>query len=269
MSKGKFCFRVLSLLLTTALAINPVFAQSKKTADANLRVTVVDPNGEAVANARVVIGKRAQEAKTGTRGDANFAQLATGKTQIEVSAEGFAPQTLKDVVLRSGPNQLEIKLQIAAVEDAVTVAQDKQEAKTDPRGDAFSTVLTAQQIAQLPDDPEEFEQAIRNMAGPGATFRVNGFRGGKLPPKNQIREIRFRTNAYAAENHESSFISVDIFTKPGLDAWHGSFNFGFRDEALNARNAFAPVRGAEQNRRFGFEIGGPLWKKHTSAFLSA
>lgn len=269
MSGGKFCFQLLSLLLTAALALNPVFAQSKKAADANLRVTVIDPNGEAVPNARVVIGKRAQEAKTGTRGEANLVQLATGKVQIEVSAEGFAPQTLKDVVLRSGANQLEVKLQIAAVEDAVTVAQDKQEAKTDPRGDAFSTVLTAQQIAQLPDDPEEFEQAIRNMAGPGATFRVNGFRGGKLPPKNQIREIRFRTNAYAAENHESSFISVDIFTKPGLDAWHGSFNLGFRDEALNARNAFAPFRGAEQNRRFGFEIGGPLWKKHTSAFLSA
>ncbi|MEK7833300.1 MAG: hypothetical protein AAB401_19575, partial [Acidobacteriota bacterium] len=151
----------------------------------------------------------------------------------------------------------------------ITVAQDKREAKTDPRGDAFSTVLTAEQIAALPDDPEEFEQAIRNMAGPGANFRVNGFRGGKLPPKNQIREIRFRTNAYASENHESSFISVDIYTKPGLDNWHGSFNFGFRDEALNARNAFAPFRAPEQNRRFGFEVGGPLWKKHTSAFLSA
>lgn len=269
MSGGKFCFRVLSLLLALAMASNPVFAQNKKATDAALRVTVVDPNGEAVANARIVIGKRAQEAKTGARGEANFAQLPAGKTQVEVSAEGFAPQTLKDFVLRSGANQLEVKLQIAAVEDAVTVAQDKQEARTDPRGDAFATVLNAQQIAQLPDDPEEFEQAIRNMAGPGATFRVNGFRGGKLPPKNQIREIRFRTNAYAAENHESSFISVDIFTKPGLDAWHGSFNFGFRDEALNARNALAPVRGAEQNRRFGFEIGGPIWKKHTSAFLSA
>jgi len=269
MSGGKFCFRLLNLLLIATVAINPGFAQNKKQAEASLHVTVVDPNGEAVPNARIVISKRSQEIKTSPRGEANFAQLATGKVQVEVMAEGFAPQILKDVNLRAGANQLEVKLQVATVEEAITVAQDKQEAKTDPRGDAFSTVLTAEQIAQLPDDPEEFEQAIRNMAGPGATFRVNGFRGGKLPPKSQIREIRFRTNAYAAENHESSFISVDIFTKPGLDAWHGSFNFGFRDEALNARNAFAPFRGAEQNRRFGFELGGPLWKKHTSAFLSA
>jgi hypothetical protein len=64
-------------------------------------------------------------------------------------------------------------------------------------------------------------------------------------------------------------MNVDIFTKPGLENWHGGFNLGFRDESLNARNAFALARAAEQNRRFGFEFGGPLWKKHTSMFLSA
>lgn len=269
--------KALNLLMAALLMIQPALAQSpnQRPADrmsalpASLRVIVVDQNGEAIPNARVLIGKQAQEAKTSSRGEAAFTQLAAGKVQITVSANGFAPRTIKDFNLKPGANQIEIKLQIATVEDSVVVAQDKREAKTDPRGDAFTTVLTAEQIAALPDDPEEFEQAIRNMAGPGATFRVNGFRGGKLPPKNQIREIRFRTNAYAAESHESSFMSVDILTKPGIDNWHGSFNFGFRDESLNARNAFAPNRAAEQNRRFGFELGGPLWKNHTSLFLSA
>src|SRR5262245_21073642 len=64
-------------------------------------------------------------------------------------------------------------------------------------------------------------------------------------------------------------MNVDTRTKPGLEIWNGGFNFGFRDESLNARNAFAPARAAEQNRRFGFEFGGPLWKKRTSMFLSA
>lgn len=265
----KQCFRVLNLLLIASLAIQPALAQSKKTGEVSLRITVVDQNAEAIPNARVLIGKQAEEAKTSSRGEVAFTQLTVGKIQITVSADGFATRTIKDFSLKPGSNQFEVKLQIATVEESVVVAQDKREAKTDPRGDAFTTVLTAEQIAALPDDPEEFEQAIRNMAGPGATFRVNGFRGGKLPPKNQIREIRFRTNAYAAESHESSFMSVDILTKPGIDNWHGSFNFGFRDESLNARNAFAPFRAAEQNRRFGFELGGPLWKNHTSLFLSA
>ena len=267
--RGDRCWlRLLFALLSATLTINPVFAQNRRPVEARLRVTVVDQTGAAIPNARVTINKQQQTLTTGKLGEVNFGGLAPGKYQLQVTADGFAPLTVKDVNARAGANNIEIKLDVAGVQDEITVGRDKREAGTDPQS-AFSTILTEEQIAQLPDDPEEFEQALRNLAGPGATFKVNGFRGGKLPPKNQIREIRFRTNAYAAENHESSFMSVDILTKPGIENWRGSFNFGFRDESLNARNAFAPARAPEQNRRFGFDLGGPLWKKHTSMFLSA
>jgi hypothetical protein len=247
----------------------PVFAQSKRTTDASLRVTVLDQTGAAILDAQVSIDKQPRALTTNARGQALFHQLTPGKYRLNVAAKGFAPLLTDDFTLRAGINEIEVKLEIAAVQEEIKVERDKGEANTDPRGDAFATILTPEQIAQLPDDPDEFEEALRQMAGPGATFRVNGFRGGKLPPKNQIREIRFRSNAYAAENHESSFISVDILTKPGIDTWHGSFNFGFRDESLNARNAMATFRAPEQNRRFGFDLGGPVWKNRTSLFLSS
>jgi hypothetical protein len=256
------------MFLVFVMALGPVVAQDRRPVVSGIRVTVVDQTGAAIPNAQVTINKQRRTLTTGKLGEAHFSDLAPGKYQLQVTAEGFAPIIVKDVGVRAGANNIEVKLSVADVQDEITVERDKREAGTDQRG-ASSMVLTEEQIAQLPDDPEEFEQAIRNLAGPGATFRVNGFRGGKLPPKNQIREIRFRTNAYAADSHESSFINVDIFTKPGLENWRGSVNIGFRDESLNARNAFAPKRAAEQNRRFGFEFGGPLWKKHTSMFLSA
>jgi Carboxypeptidase regulatory-like domain len=247
----------------------PVFAQSKNPTGASLRVTVLDQTGAAIPDAQISIDKRPRSLTTNGRGEALFHQLTTGKYRLKVTAKGFAPLVTDDFTLRAGVNEIEVKLEIAAVQEEIKVERDKGEANTDPRGDAFATVLTPEQIAQLPDDPDEFEEALRQIGGPGATFRVNGFRGGKLPPKNQIREIRFRSNAYAAENHESSFISVDILTKPGIEAWHGSFNFGFRDESLNARNALATFRAPEQNRRFGFDLGGPIWKNRTSLFLSS
>jgi hypothetical protein len=268
MRRGKLLFHCLRVILVFALAPDPILAQNRRPVEARLRVTVVDQTGAAIPNARVTINKLRQTLTTGKPGEVNFGDLAPGKYQLQIVAEGFAPVTVEDVNVRPGANNLEVKLDVAGVQEEVTVGRDKREAGADPRG-AVSAVLTEEQIAQLPDDPEEFEQALRNLAGPGANFRVNGFRGGKLPPKSQIREIRFRTNAYAAESHESSFMNVDIFTKPGLENWHGGFNIGFRDESLNARNAFAPMRAAEQNRRFGFEFGGPLWKKRTSMFLSA
>src|SRR5262249_14762917 len=124
-------------------------------------------------------------------------------------------------------------------------------------------------INELPDDPDEMEQMLKDMAGPGATMRINGFRGGRLPPKDQIQQIRFRRNMFAADAHEPGFMSIDITTKPGLDNWRGSSNLGFRDDVLSAKNAFASTKGDERNERLGFSFSGPLWKKHTSLALAA
>ncbi len=200
------------------------------------------------------------------RGEARFNKLAPGAYQLHIEAAGFRAHDV-DVDL-AGPIRKEISLEIDPIKVDVNVEEDAQVRATNPNAASFSNVMTADQIAQLPDDPEEFENAINQLAGPGAQMRVNGFKGGKLPPKSQIREIRFRLNPYAPENHDAGFGLVDIITKPGVNSWHGSFNFGFRDEAMNGRQVFAPFRGPEQQRRFGLSLDGPLWKNHTSLFLN-
>jgi hypothetical protein len=214
-------------------------------------------------------GKSHSLSATNQRGEARFNKIPVGTYQIHIEAPGFKAHDIDDVNLSTGPHRREVTLEIDVIKVDVDVAEETQVRNTNPNGPAFTNVLTAEQIAQLPDDPEEFENAINQLAGPGAQIRVNGFRGGKLPPKSQIREIRFRLNPYAAENHNAGFGMVDVTTTPGVDSWHGSFNFGFRDESMNARQVFAPFRGPEQQRRFGLSLDGPLWKNRTSLFLNA
>lgn len=256
-----------TLLLNCAV----LFAASMD-GEASLRVVVLDSNGAAIASSRVQVkigDEHAQTLDTDQRGEAIFTNLMPGKIQIHVEAAGFAPRDIGDAPLKPGGNQLEVRLEVAEVKEEVVVKQDRREQQTDPRGDAFATILTEEQIANLPDDPDEMEATLKRMAGPGAVIRVNGFRGGRLPPKSQIRQIRFRRDSYAAEYHEAGFTGVDIITKPGMDSLHGSLSFAFRDEALNARNAFAPERGAEQLRRFGLTLDAPLLHNRTSLFLAA
>jgi hypothetical protein len=264
--------RALSLLLALMMTISQVPAQTKSQSESSLRVIVLDPSGAAVSAADVQVkprGSKEMAIQTNERGESLFTRLAPSQCVIRIEAAGFEARELDKVTLKAGSNHVEVRLTVAGVKEEVVIKQDEREKATDPRGNAFTNVLTEDQIAALPDDPEEFEAAIRSMAGPGAPLRVNGFRGGKLPPKSQIRQIRFRMNPYAAENHEADFVSIDVYTKPGIDSWHSSLNFGFRDESLNARNAFAPSRGPEQHRRYGFSLDGPLWRNHTSLFLSA
>jgi len=250
------------------VAISPCVAQNS----ASLEVIVKDPTGALIARAQVQLSKNGKPqslSSTNQRGEARFNKLAAGRYQVHIEAAGFKALDLDDVDLANGPQRREVTLEIDVIKVDVDVAEEAQVRNTNPNGPAFSNVLTAEQIAQLPDDPDEFENAINQLAGPGAQIRVNGFRGGKLPPKSQIREIRFRMNPYAPENHDAGFGLVDITTKPGVNSWHGSFNFGFRDESLNGRQVFAPFRGPEQQRRFGLSMDGPIWKNRTSLFLNA
>src|ERR1051325_1680542 len=260
--------RAMGVLVAFMLAIAPCMGQS----NASLEVIVKNPTGALISKAQVQLLKRGKPQSASSpnqRGEARFNKLAAGSYQLHVEAAGFKALDLPDIDLTTGPQRREVTLEIDVIKVDVDVEEEARVRNTNPNGPAFSNVLTAEQIAQLPDDPDEFENAINQLAGPGAQIRVNGFRGGKLPPKSQIREIRFRMNPYAPENHDAGFGLVDITTKPGINAWHGSFNFGFRDEALNARQVFAPFRGPEQQRRFGLSLDGPLWKNRTSLFLNA
>ncbi|MEW6207028.1 MAG: carboxypeptidase regulatory-like domain-containing protein [Acidobacteriota bacterium] len=262
--------RLLTFVVAFALMPAHLFAQSRT--DATIRVSVLDPTGAAIASAKVRVKSKTgveRVAETNDKGEAVIAGLKPGRYQVTVEAEGFTAKEFKDHNLRAGNNRISASLEVAGINEVEVVSEDKAEKASDPRAAALTNTLTPEQIAKLPDDPEEMEQALKQMAGPGATLRVNGFAGGRLPPKNQIREIRFKLNPFAAESHEASFFGIDIITKPGIDTWHSSLNLGFRDESLNARNPFAPVEGPEQNRRYSLTLDGPIARNRSSLFLSA
>jgi hypothetical protein len=264
--------RATSVLITLVLLAGICVGQAKSARDASLEVIVRDPSGALIHNARVQVfknGKRESTTQTNERGEARFNRVVVGRYQVHVEAPGFKSGDIDTLELHAGLNRTEVTLEIEPIKADVEVSEEARVKNSNPNGPTFTNVLTADQIAQLPDDPDELENAINQLAGPGAQIRVNGFRGGKLPPKSQIREIRFRLNPYAADNHDAGFGFVDIITKPGINSWQGSFNFGFRDESLNGRQAFARFRGPEQQRRFGLAMFGPIWKNHTSLFLNA
>ncbi len=244
------------------VAAQPVQAQEPPT----LIITVVDPTGALVVGARVEVtppGAGPTDVLTGPNGAARIDLAAPGRLRVRVESDGFEPAEIPDLSVQR-PTRRTVKLKLAKVYETVQVGRDARERASDPRSDIFSTVLGAAEIRELPDDPDEMERILKEAAGPGAVMRVNGFRGGRLPPKDQIAQIRFHRNMFAADAHEPGFISVDVITKPGLENWRGSTGLALQDDALNARNAFAPERGDERHTRGSVSMSGPLWRKHTS-----
>jgi Carboxypeptidase regulatory-like domain len=258
--------RVLSAACLVLTGATVAFADIAPADQAQVTVTVLDQTGAALVLASVTLVDAAGTPITrpvDQRGQARFEKLAPGSYQLKADAVSFQSYDAP-LKVKKGANQLTLKLPLAGLNEQVIVTTQD----SDVRGNGFVTQLSEQEIAELPDDPDELQQVLEQMAGPGATFRVNGFTGGRLPPKSQIRQIRFRMNSFDAEYHEGGGFGIDIITKPGMDGWKGVTNFGFRDESLNARNAFAPTLAPEQHRRFGFNADGPIVKGKTSMAIS-
>jgi hypothetical protein len=259
------------------LAAGGAEASARRPQGATLRIVVKDPSGAVIPAASLQV--RGVEERTAAvvrqdvpsdpQGTATVHDLTPGRYVVEVSFPGFETLVIPDLRLRPGENRRDAVLAIQKIDESLSVGRDPSTVASDPNNDRFNTVLSRDQIEALPDDPDEMERVLKEMAGPGATIRVDGFRGGKLPPKSQIRAIRFSRDMLAAENHAAGMVFVDIVTQPGLGPLRGSVDFLFRDDSLNARNAFQPAKGPEQTQQYAFNLNGTLRKERTSFSLAA
>ncbi|HEV3486548.1 MAG TPA: carboxypeptidase regulatory-like domain-containing protein, partial [Vicinamibacterales bacterium] len=89
------------------------------------------------------------------------------------------------------------------------------------------------------------------------------------PPPDAIQEFKILTHSYNAEYGRNAGSVVNVVTKAGSNTLHGAAWEFNRDDALQARNFFAPrdqpKPKLEQNQ-FGVSLGGPLARNRLFAF---
>jgi hypothetical protein len=263
----------LGLALMLALCAVAGFAQQAAT---TLRGQVTDEFGGIVVGATVtVVGQSGVEktAVTNSEGIYTVSGLAPGTYTVRAVASGFALYENADVQIAAGRREpLDIKLSVTIEEQKVTVSTETRGVSTESESNANAIVLRGKDLDALPDDPDDLAAALSALAGPsvgpnGGQIYIDGFTGGRLPPKEAIREVRVSQNPLNAENDRPGFGRIDILTRPGYDRWRGSVNFNFNDESMNARNPFAPVRDSFQSRLYGATLSGPISAKKSSFFL--
>jgi len=245
-------------------------------------VTVVDQTGAVIQNATVTAtaldtpGTAIGPVKTTDKGIATIGDLAPGRYNIQAEFPGFDTRLLKDVRLKSGDNKHVAVLAIQGLQDSVTVSRDAREAASDRRS-TFATAMTREQIEALSEDPDEMAQQLQDIAGGGATIRVDSFEGGRLPPKSAIKAIHITRDAFAAENHFAGGLFIDIITQPGIGPLRTNLNFRLRDDSLSGAPHALPYpdspppqpKGPEQLQAYNGGIGGSLIKQKASFAINA
>ncbi len=241
---------------------------------------ITDQRGDVIVGARVTVEFRnrpalSRSAISDGRGRFRISDLPAGSCLLKVDAQSFGGYE-KTLAFADGNDTVSLRITLyPALTEKVTVNEDAQRVALDPDRAAGARVLKEEDLKALPDDPDRFADLLQLLATSsgsapgGASVTVDGFAtDGRLPPKSAIREVRINSNIFSAEYDKPPYRGgrIDIYTKPGASAFHGSAFFNFNDSVLNARETFAPSREPSRTERYGLQFGGPLVKKR-SGFL--
>ncbi len=235
-----------------------------------LRGRVTDETGAVVPGARVEAagpGGVRRSATSGGDGGYSIRGLAAGAYRVAASAPEMATPAAVRVEIGSGATTLDLRLAIVSRQEQVTVEDSSGAAvSTEASANAGALVLRGKDLETLADDPDDLASDLQALAGPsagpnGGALYVDGFSGGELPQKDSIREVRINQNPFSPEYDTLGYGRVEIFTKAGADAWHGTGYFNFGDSVWNSRNPYAADKAPFLLKEYGGEVTGPLGKK--------
>ena len=296
--------RLISILTFCALIVLTLAVTAyPQAAKAELIGEVRDQNGALVQNAKVTltdVSTGQTSSKLSSDGSFIMTNLKPGIYNVAVEADGFKQSLREGVGLATGERvRLDLVLDPGAVTELVTVVQDASLLRTESGG--LGQVISNRKIVDLPLNGRNFLSLVTLSAGvaqpppttAGPLFpRINGGRPrtneylfdgisvlqpepGQVaffPIVEAIQEFKVEVNSPPAEFGRFNGGVVILITKSGTNDFHGSAFEFLRNEALNARNLFAPATAANPKKpvfrrnQFGFVLGGPVIKDKTFFF---
>jgi hypothetical protein len=231
-----------------------------------------------------------------------FTTVNPGNYVLEAEARGFAKQIHKLILAVNQPLRLDLTLEIGTSQQVVTVKATPPPLRTTDAtlGELIDPTLTAQlpldgrhvlDLAVLaPATTSNLDMGVQDgnqnqlywRPGQGTEFTAAGERANAnyylldgttdsdptfwalslSPSPDAIEEFKVQTGNYSAEFGGAGGAQVDMITKSGSDALHGTAYEYLRNTLLDARvwNA-SNIPHLVQNQ-FGASLGGPIQKKN-------
>jgi uncharacterized membrane protein YgcG len=271
-------FLILLSLVTAGVFAQGTAAPAGGGGRGSVQGTVKDATGGIVRGAEVTLSNESgtvQTVTSGAEGTYAFHNVATGNYTVSATFKGL--QQANASIVSVTPLQTasaNITLVPATQKEVVNVNDSATNSiSTEATNNQNAIVLSKEDIDALPDDPDDLQADLQALAGPsagpgGSQIYVDGFTGGRLPPKESIREIRINSNPFSAEFDKLGYGRIQIFTKPGSDKFHGQAYYNISDGVWNSRNPFLPQAPPFRTQLFGGNVSGPIGKK-ASFFIDA
>ena len=287
----------LCLLLLILVACQSSFAQ---TVVGRISGTVQDANGAVVPNATVKVINTANNSERTVTSDENgfytITNLPVAIYRIEAEAKGYKKGLVSgQSVTADARLTVDLKLEVGEVSETVEIVGAAGETVNTTSGEV-SRVIDQQQVqnlalngrnyiqllsfvpgvALLNDDQLELttslatnNQSINGNRGQTNNVTIDGgfnLQSGSNASQinnlgiDYIQEVKIQTSNFSAEYGRNSGAQVSLVTRSGGNDFHGSAFEFIRNDKLDARSFFAPVRPTLRFNNFGYSFGGPIIK---------
>jgi outer membrane receptor protein involved in Fe transport len=284
--------RHVSVLLATILcgwmATAPAAAQS---VDTGVLGTVLDASGAAIPGSDITVTGAAtgvvQTVVTGPAGAFEVRYLAPGDYVVQAALTGFRTERTT-ITLRVGQlARLHFVLQVGNIGEVIDVPA--QGLLLETQSGVTGNVVTAETLVNLPLSGRNFTTLGNLTAGVVASatqFRASGARGMyqqvsfdgvsalnnrgnnlfMYPSVDAVEEFKVQATNYTAEYGGHAGANVQLQLKSGSNDLRGSAFEYVRNDAMDARNFFAPAPSPKpqlDRHQFGGVIGGPIRRGRT------
>ncbi len=245
---------------------------------ANISGTVTDSTGAVIAGARVVVTNTATGVATtltsNDQGRYNAPDLVVGPYEVRASKAGFQTVVQSNINASVG-SQLVINLSLPIGQAQQTVMVETSVSQVETQSTAVSTLVSPQQMVDLPLNGRNFEQLLNlapgvtptgagttTLYGTGPGFSIAGARTegemfllddtnmsdfwnhqagsqvlGTSLGIEAIQEFSFLTNTYSSQFGGNGAV-MNAASKSGTNALHGSAYEFLRNDALDSRSYF-------------------------------
>jgi len=285
--------RPLAIIFSLLLAALMLWGQAET---GQIVGTVRDSSGGVVPGARVTakgIATATQRSQTtDANGNFTFTNLLPQAYAVTIEAKGFAQLTERADVAVGAKVGLEVKLEVGGVATTVEVAESAAAVQVNTETQTVSQVLETKALGDLPtitrdpyalvvtsgtvseDDPSGrgVGVAINGQRSAGTNVLLDGVANndeftasvGQTVPLDSVQELGIITNNFTAEYGRADAGIVNVTTKSGSNAFHGSAYEYNRVDALAANsfnnNANDLPKSPFTRNQFGYSIGGPVKK---------
>ncbi len=304
---------LLAACLTPALLLFPTTAARAQVTTATLYGTVQDASGAVIPGGEATIGNDdtglAYTASVGADGGFVFNVLPVGTYTLEIESDGFKTYRSTGITLIASQVVRQTHtLEIGSLSETVTVEGRPPLVNTEASEQRES--LNALKVSELPLARRNVTQILKLSSGVdvgGGSLRINGIGksgtgitvngtdansnpsegramqqyGGRnymdVMSIEAVDEVQVMRGIMKAENGGVVSGTINLISKQGTNAFHGSVFENYRSHVFNARNPFQTNINADgsqvaKNRevfnQFGGSFGGPVMRNKLFFFAT-